>query len=372
MKMLKSTVALLVLCVCVLIGTPAGAQLGDPLSLAALGVLLPFFSDPAAGFVSVFEITSPVVPTTVGFLPPSGFTNPIHAVFFNATCTRDGSTADVLTGKQAKAFVSSASPLSLTFNGLAAIATSPGGNDLVQASFPFHARVHWVDLKSGRLRVLEPITVASFVSLDSAFLPLVVTPGSGTITLGPPFVWNPLRSAATFVTPQESASIKGSIYLVCPRDTIQSPTGGGVFSVPSFPRLVNRDGSFGFLGPHLVTGNSVARLRARIYDDNEALVRDTEIPCECLTARALLDVDSVYAAPPTNVGGGTLPVWYTELESTAQANNPILLGNPPAHNSFTGYWGLEVAGGSATLFHRMSNASLDNLSTGTANPFGNR
>ena len=42
--------------------------------------------------------------------------------------------------------------------------------------------------------------------------------------------------------------------------------GGGVFSVPSFPRLVNRDGSFGFLGPHLVTGNSVARLRARIYD----------------------------------------------------------------------------------------------------------
>jgi hypothetical protein len=40
--------------------------------------------------------------------------------------------------------------------------------------------------------------------------------------------------------------------------------------------------------------------------------------------------------------------------------------------SFTGYWNLEITGREATLFHRMSNASLDNLSFGTFNPFANR
>jgi hypothetical protein len=365
-------VGLLVICLSILAGAPARAQLADPLALAASGVLLPFFSDPAAGFVSIFELASPVVPTTTGLVPPFDFTNPIHAVFFNATCTRDGSAADVLTAKQAKAFISNASPLLLSFNGLAALATSPGGNDLVQSSFPFHSRVHWIDVKTGRLREIEPITVATFLSLEPGVLPLVANPGAGaSIALGSPFVWNPLRSAASFVTPQESASIRGSLYLVCPRDSIQSPTGGGVFSSPPFPRLVNRDGSFGFQGSHVITGVSVARLRARIYDDNEALVRDTEIPCDCLTARPLLEIDGVYSAPPTSLGPNTVPVWYTELESTAQTNNP-LGGSPASYNSFTGYWGLEVAGVEATLFHRLSNASLDNLSNGTANAFGNR
>ena len=53
-----------------------------------------------------------------------------------------------------------------------------------------------------------------------------------------------------------------------------------------------------------------------------------------------------YATPPTNLGLGTLPVWYTEIESTAQTSGR--LGNQPAYNS------------------------LDNLSFGIANPFGNR
>ena len=370
---MRLTIVVLVTCLVSMAAAPAGAQLGDPLSLAASGALLPFFSDQAAGFVSIIEITSPVLPTTIGFAPPFDFTNPIHAVFFNATCARTTSAGDVLTAKQAKAFISTASPFSLTFNGLAALATSPGGNDLVRANFPFHSRTHWIDVKTGRLRELEPITVANFLGLDAAFLPLVVNPGSGaSIALPPPFVWNPLRSGATFVTPQESASIRGTLYLICPRDTIQSPTGGGVFSVGSFPRLVNRDGSFGFQGGHVVTGVSVSRLRARVYDDNEALSRDYEIPCDCLTARPLLDIDGGYAAPPTNLGAHTVPVWYTEIESTPQSSNPLLGGTAPAHNSFTGYWGLEVAGSGATLFHRVSPASLDNLSAGTANAFDNR
>jgi hypothetical protein len=365
--------AVFLVCLLTMTGTPAMAQLADPMTLAASGVLLPFFSDPAAGFVSIFEITSPVVPTTTGLENLFDFTNPLHAVFFDATCTRNGSAADEFTAKQAKALIGSAAPLSLNFNGLAAIAASTNGNDLLNRNFPFHSRVHWIDVKTGRLRELEPITVNTFLSLDPGFLPLVVNAGAGaSIGLGSPFVWNPLRSAATFVTPQESASIKASLYLICPRDSIQSPTGGGVFSSPTFPRLVNRDGSFGFLGPHVVTGNSVARLRGRIFDDNETLVRDMEIPCDCLTTRTLLEIDGVYSLPPTNLGAHTVPVWYTELESTAQTSNPIGGIPAPQHNSFTGYWGLEVAGHEATLFHRLSNGSLDNLTNGTANAFGNR
>ena len=368
---MRSVIGLLVTVLVLTTGAPAMAQLGDPLALAASGVLLPFFADPAAGFVSIFEIISPVVPSFTGVTPPFEFTNPIHAVFFNASCARDGSTGDVLTVKQAKAYISSASPLSLGFNGLAAFATSPGGNDLIDINFPFHSRAHWVDAKTGRLRELEPITVASFLSLDAGFTPLVVSFGQGaSISLGVPFVWNPLRSAASFVTPQESASLRGSLYLICPSASIQNPTGGGVFPSPPFPRLVNRDGSFGFPERHVFTGASVARLRARIFDDDETLVRDTEIPCDCLTARTLLEIDGLYGAPPTNLGGHTVPVWYTELESTAQTGNLIV--GVPTHNSFTGYWGLEVAGREGTLLHRLSNASLDNLSGGLPNPFANR
>jgi hypothetical protein len=39
--------------------------------------------------------------------------------------------------------------------------------------------------------------------------------------------------------------------------------------------------------------------------------------------------------------------------------------------SFTGCWGVEITGQAATLFHRMSSASLDNLSFGTFGIFGN-
>ena len=367
-------VGLLVVCLLMAATVPATAQLADPLSLAASGVLLPFFSDTAAGFVSIFEISSPVVPTVIGNTFPFDFTNPIHAVFFTATCARNGSAADEQTSKQAKAYISSAQPFLLSFNGLAAIGSSINQNDLIPLNFPIHSRVHWIDVKTGRLRELEPITLDTFLTLDAAFLPLVVNFGAGaSIGLGAPFIWNPLRSAATFVTPQESASIKASVILICPRGSIQSTGGGGVFPIAAgFPRLQNRDGSFGFLSSDVISGNSAARLRGRIYDDNETLVRDIEVPCDCLTNTPVLNIDTVYSLPPTNLGAGTVPVWYTELESIARTNNNVTGVPANQHNSFTGYWNLEVAGQAGTLFHRLSNASLDNLTNGTANAFGNR
>jgi hypothetical protein len=387
-KLMGLKVGLLVVCLLMAAAVPASAGgLADPLSLAASGVLLPFFSDSAAGFVSIFEISSPVVPTVIGNTFPFDFTNPIHAIFFTATCARNGSIGDEQTSKQAKTYISSASPLLLNFNGLAAIAKSINSNDLVPLSFPIHTRTHWIDVKTGRLRELEPIILDTFLTLNAAFLPLVVDFGAGasigrcnflTDALGNPpftngFCWSPLRSAATFVTPQESAAIHASVILICPRGTIQSITGGGVFPIAAgFPRLVNRDGSFGFLSSDVVSGNSAARLRGRIYDDNETLVRDVEVPCDCLTNTPVLTIDTVYSLPPTNLGAHTVPVWYTELESTARTNNNVTGVPAPQHNSFTGYWNLEVTGHEGTLFHRLSNASLDNLTNGFNNAFGNR
>jgi hypothetical protein len=391
-KLMGLKVALLVVSLLTMAAVPATAQLADPLSLAASGVLLPFFSDPAAGFVSVLEIVSPVVPTTQGFQPAFNFTNPLHAVFFSATCVRDGSAGDVETAKQAKAFITSAAPFLLTFNGLAAIASTIQGNDLLPLNFPIHSRTHWIDVKTGRLRELEPIILDTFLTLAPGFLPLVANPGAGgSIGLCGPgagvfagslnngFCWSPLRSAATFVTPQESASLKGSIYLICPTADIQggsvaaTPTGtnSGVFNPANgFPRIQNRDGSTGFPARGVVTLTNTTTLRGRIYNDDETLVRDIQVPCACLTATALLSIDTVYGLAPANLGPFTVPVWYTELEVQSATSNTVI--SNAQQFSFTGYWGLEVAGHEGTLFHRMSNASLDNLSFGTFNPFANR
>jgi hypothetical protein len=378
-------VALLVVCLLTAAAVPATAQLADPLSLAASGVLLPFFSDPAAGFVSVLEIVSPVVPNSIGFVPPFSFTNPLHAVFFSATCVRDGSAGDVETAKQAKALISSASPFLLSFNGLAAIGLTLQGNDLLPLNFPLHTRTHWIDTKTGRLRELEPIILDTFLSLNPAFLPLVENPGAGgSIGLCGPgtgvfagainngFCWSPLRSAATFVTPQESASIAASVILICPTADIQSAAGTGIFPIAAgFPRIQNRDGSFGFPARNVITGNPSTTLRGRIYDDDEDLVRDVQVPCSCLSRTAVLSIDTVYSLPPTNLGAHTVPVWYTELEVQTANSNPVISGSAQQF-SFTGYWNLEVAGHEGTLFHRLSNASLDNLSFGTFNIFANR
>jgi hypothetical protein len=395
-------VGVLLVCLLMLAAAPASAQLADPLSLAASGVLLPFFSDTTAGFVSVLEYVSPVVPNTIAFTTPFSFTNPIHTVFFNASCARVVSAPLVETHKQAEAIITGVPLLSLNFNGLAAIATTVNGNDLIPLDFPLFTRAHWIDATTGRLRELEPIILDTFLTLNPAFLPLVQNAGAGaSIGLCGPgagvfaasinngFCWNPLRSAATFVTPQDGATLKASVILICPTADIQQgsaagapaagppPTflhNGGVFN-PSvgFPRIQNRDGSTGFPFRSVINGNSPMALRGRIYNDDESGPVNIQTPCSCLTVTPVLTLNSVYALPPANLGAGTVPVWYTELEETAASSN-VNTGEDAftSQFSFTGYWNLEIAGTPATLFHRMSNASLDNLSFGTFNPFANR
>ena len=404
-------VALLVVCLLTMAAVPATAQLADPLSLAASGVLLPFFSDPAAGFVSVLEIVSPIVPTTSGFSPPFNFTNPMHLVFFQQTCARNDSTTLEETAKQAVAMIlgNTVKPLFKDHNGLVAIGRTIQGNDLVPLNWPIHSRTHHIDVKTGKLREWEPIILDTFSTLSAGFTPLVENPGAGGSTglctsYGSPpatlvnngFCWSPLRSAATFVTPQEGSVLKATIYLICPTADIQQGSSstattvtpvippnvvhnGGVFNPSNgFPRIQNRDGSTGFPFRSVEVGaaNPTA-VRGRVYDDNEALVVNITVNCTCLTFQPVAGIKPVYATAPTqliyfNDNKNTVPVWYTELESQNVTSNINQIDSYQQHFSFTGYWGLEIAGTPATLFHRMSNASLDNLSFGTNNPSANR
>jgi len=68
------------------------------------------------------------------------------------------------------------------------------------------------------------------------------------------------------VTPQESASLKATIYLICPTSDIQNRGGEGVFAVAAgFPRMINRDGSGGFpRALSFLPGISSTAVRARI------------------------------------------------------------------------------------------------------------
>jgi len=263
--------------------------------------------------------------------------------------------------------------------------------------------VHWIDTSKGRVRELEPIILDTFLNTLSS-TPLIPFP-TGGFNLGlcqdygriegvSPFCWNPLRSGATVVTPQDSASIKSSFILICPRSTIQAgssnsgaglidwrtstaQTGvvddgsltGGVFPRSRFPTLWNRDGSTGFPASNGITGNAATTLRLLIVDDNEVPVRDTQVACDCLTNLAVANIDVVYTLPPTNLGANTVPVWLTIMEETGVAT---AIPSQSREFSFTGYLNLEVVGHEATLFHRFSNASKDNLENGLSNPHKNR
>lgn len=330
--------ALFVMCLGTMAAAPAAAQLGDPLNLAAGGVVLPLFNDTAAGFVSVFEIVSPYVVASTPTNPPTVPLNRMETVFFTATCDRDKSFPINQTHKQATAFIGTASPFLFNANGLLTIRGLGGLLD-----FPIHSRTHWIDIVTGRLREIEPITVDTFSHLTA---------------LGPPLVWNPLRSAATFVTPQDTVSVQASIILICPRATISA-----VYPSPPFPALINRDGSQGFPPAFVATGKASTVLKGRIYDDNETLALDFQTDCDCLTTKKVTAISSIYASAPTNLGASTVPVWYTEIES--QTVNPGL-GASPQEFSFSGYWNLDVAGSPATLFHRMSAAAADDLSPGSS------
>jgi hypothetical protein len=300
-------VGLLVVGLLAMVASPAMAQFSDPLTLASSGVLIPFFG--TGNNISLMEVASPVS------------INPLlHFIFYNSFCTRVESFPAFQTTNDVDIYsvASSVPGASIVINqdGLAAIADDAGnGIDLVPLTSPIHSRMYWINVNSSRFRVLEPIVLDIFEA------------GGAT-------TWSPIRTGATFFAPIESPTgIQTTLYLICPRDTIQGAVGSAfptsLFPVPLFP---STSSAFKSSYPS-------GSLRARVYDDDEFFLRDWQTDCNCLQTKVLSGpgaLSSVYVQSDT----------FTEVETDG------------TFAGFTGYKGLTFAGIQAVdLFGRLSNAN---------------
>jgi hypothetical protein len=296
--------------------------IGDPLTLAASGVLIPYVT--AGGTVSLLEVASPVSD------------NPnLHMQFFDANCNLVGPSVGMpLTTNDIAFQVVSASQGGTVPDGtnglvaIAAVAADGFTNTFLEA--PIHSRVYSFRASDGSSRVFEPII------LDTAEFP------------GNPHTWSPMRTAATFFSPLQTASVHTRLVLICPKTTIQGAGDVGYFA----PNL-----GFPIIVPTFPSGSPTAAhaLRVRIYDTNEVFKRNTFTSCICYTERNLDEspvtgsgIDPIYGNA-AEVPFGT----YTELEEDPTGSHP---------STFTGYRSVFTVGSPLNnFFGRLSNGSRPSI-----------
>jgi hypothetical protein len=300
-KLTFVAIAVLVMGVLALIATPAMAQFGDPLTLAASGLILPYFG--TGNNLSILEIASPAVQ------------NPnLHFIFYNAVCTRIISFPTEQTANDVDLFTlaSASGGIAPNNDGLVAVAGDSGtGFELAPLFTPVHARVYWINLGTNRFRVLEPILVDTADLVDAAN-------------------WVPLRTAVTFFAPQElPGGLETTLYLICPKNTIQGGP-NSAFPTSTFPVPEAVDPAV-FLPTY-----PLGSLRARVFDDDEAFLADYQTDCDCLQTKTLSALNSAYATSDT----------YTEMETDG------------SFAGFTGYKGLTFGQmPNVDFFGRLSNTN---------------
>jgi hypothetical protein len=365
------------------VAPPASAQgaynqggIADPLSLAASGVVIPFFQK-EAGDVSFLELASPVGPNGLNCPPASGCVTgertfitgeELHLIWFNAACVRQTSTSLPMSPNDLEILQLDSNPWNLGANdGLIAIGKiGPTDFELRPLTYPLHTRVYWFNIQADRLklaRVIEPIT------LDSADFPSGGGSDGGSpagpVVANYPHQWNPLRTAATFFAPNETdpGFLHTNLVLICPKSTVQSNSAtGGVFPGANFPWFIapgNEAGTNlprpGFPSAYSTSSTPVntsagtgatGSLRAVIYDVNEKLLRDVRSNCDCVFKQSVLNIDAVYGNV-VEAPDGT----YTEIQADP---------TPTADFGFTGYKVLSIVGERLEIpeaFGRLSNGS---------------
>jgi hypothetical protein len=327
--------------------TPQGG-IGDPLTLAASGVLIPFITGTTGGTVALIEVSSPVA------------NNPnVHMLFYDNTCARVGNSVGLPLTVNDIGFVDVTKVLPLGTSGLVAIAAVDASGftllPLPQGS-PIHSRVYLFDASNSRSRVFEPII------LDTGEFGVP----SGVNS----HIWSPLRTAATFYAPLETATIKTQLTLVCPRTTIQGDVSTpAVNDDPNTPGNEAKPGIVGAafgggLGQFSGTGFPVIDppfkktvgandMRARIYDTDESFKRDVNFTCDCLTADLSVSTLSSFYADAPEASLGT----YTEIEVTSTTTG-----------SFTGYRAVFAVGSALNNFSgRLSNGSRPSIQGSPSN-----
>jgi len=318
---------------------PAMAQIqggiGDPQTLAASGVLMPFFTSGFIGTVATLQLASPVSD------------NPrTHMLFFDNTCARIPISAGIpLTTNDIAFFqVGSAQfgPVATGTNGLITIANANAtGQSLLplEANHPLHARLYEFSTTDGRSRVIEPVI------LNTEEFP------------SPAHWWSPLRTGATFFAPLQTTLVQTDLVLICPIATIQgatgaafgSDTGGGAgdvtFTNTGFPQINPR---------FPATAPTVDNIGVNVFDTNEVFLRDFTIRCRCIEPFSAIaaSIHPIFA-DPVNAPFGT----YTELFSlpvSAGINTNV----PSPRTSFTGYTSSFTVGSAINAFFaRLQNGS---------------
>jgi len=328
--------------------TVAQAQqggVGDPLTLAASGVLIPYFTDLST--VATLQVSSPVSD------------NPnLHLFFFDNHCNRIGPSVGMPLTTNDIAFqqVSSAQngPVPVGTNGLITIAqATQSGFALQPLVNPIHARVYLFSAVDGRSRILEPII------LNTAEFPT------------PVHWWSPLRSGGAFFAPLQTAAVNTDLFLICPKDAIEGgaaaanggfgvdPGGNGDFQFT----VIQADGSGGFpqINPRFPVASTTTianAIRVRIYDTNEVFKRDFLIDCDCVIRyAAIAQTVSPFYADPVEAAFGT----YTEITTAPPSGGRRV--------TFTGYTSTFTVGSAINAFfarfHNGSQPSIDGTVTNT-------
>jgi len=292
---------------------PAMAQqqggIGDPLTLAASGVLIPWAG--AAGDSFLLEVASPVNDSPR-----------LHMFFFNAACSRVGDSVGLPLTVNDIAFLSIPTVTS-EIAGLVTIGSvDTSGFNLLPLEAPIHTRMYLFNPTSGKSRVVSPII------LDTAEF------------AGNPHTWSPLRTAATFYAPRETATVTTNLFFICPNNAIQATTG----TASAFPIA----SGFPAIAPPFPTTFPSDMLRARIYDTNEVFLRDVKTGCSCVRQANVTAISNIYS--DATVSAGT----YTEIEA-----NPA---NAAGDFAFTGYRSSATVGSAINdFFERLSNGSRPSI-----------
>ncbi|HXJ83201.1 MAG TPA: hypothetical protein VMS64_31515 [Candidatus Methylomirabilis sp.] len=308
---------------------------GDPLTLAASGAVVPFFLSGSLGAIALVQVASPVGP------------NPdAHMFFYNATCTRIPVSAGLPLTENDIAFLTVGDVLSgfapPSTDGLIALAKADAsGFRLVPLDNPVHVRVYEFRPSDGLSEIIEPII------LDTAEFATNVA-----------HWWSPLRSGATFFAPLQTDSVVTDLWLFCPLSTIvgaSSPepaafgvdpggTGDAQFTSTGFPQINPRLPAF---------PGSANNIRVRIYNADEVFKRDFQITCTCNSPFVSI-AQSISPFYGLALPGEALDGTYTELTSVP-AGTGLNVG---PRTSFTGYTATHTVGSAINTFYgRLQNGS---------------
>jgi hypothetical protein len=314
---------------------PAMAQVqggvADPNTLAASGVVVPFFTSGVIGTTATLQVASPV-----------GANPDAHMFFYNANCVRIPISVGIPLTTNDIAFQQlDASIVPAGTDGLVALAKADAsGFALVPLDFPIHARMYAFNATDGRSRVLNPIIV------NAAEFPSVA------------HWWSPLRSGGTFFAPLQTGAVNTDLLLICPLSSIVgatgaafgADTGGGVgeatFTTQGFPQI----------NPRLPLLPQINGIRVRVYDTFEVFLRDFTITCTCTTVFTSIatSINPIYGLAASAPFGT-----YTEL--TSVPGGPGI--NPSPRVTFTGYTSTGTTGSATNAFfapiHSGSQLSID-------------